>query len=199
MSSHHFVKEGQEPALLILEAISEGLAQPFLEWSPLVVVSFDALTDVKLWGTKVDALIVAADKLSSETEQWITEQEPLTLLISDPQHSVLFGALSYLVDQGERAVNVMCSCHDEHFKAAESFLPNIRVAFFDERFKWSNIPNGRFEKWVPAGASFAIRKIDPSQLIHSQGLHEGASGLESGVTGFIQISSLLPFWVAEAL
>ncbi|HTE32432.1 MAG TPA: hypothetical protein VK666_18755 [Chryseolinea sp.] len=198
MSSHHFVKEGQEPALLILEAISDGQAQPFLEWSPLVVVSFDALAEVRLWGTKVDALIVATNKLSPETEQWIKEQDPLTILISDPLHSILFAALSHLVEQGERAVNVMCSCNDEHFKTAESFLAKIHIALFDSRFKWSNVPNGRFEKWVPAGTTFAIRKIDQSQSIHSQGLHDRASGLESDVHGFIQISSLLPFWVAEA-
>ena len=43
MSSHHFVKEGQEPALLIMDALSLALIEPLLEWAPQVIVCENAL------------------------------------------------------------------------------------------------------------------------------------------------------------
>ncbi len=43
-------QEGQEPALVIIDALIDGRsAAPLLEWAPLVVVADTALVEVSLW------------------------------------------------------------------------------------------------------------------------------------------------------
>lgn len=55
MSSHHFVKENQEPALLILctEAIPFEKLQEILEWSPTVITTEGCIEKVLGWGIKM--------------------------------------------------------------------------------------------------------------------------------------------------
>ncbi len=66
MSSHHFVKEQQEPALLILE--TEGFdvdrISPLLEWVPTVLVSQNVVETVISWGVKVDVILSSESFLS---------------------------------------------------------------------------------------------------------------------------------------
>ncbi len=52
MSSHHFVKEGQEPALFILDNIPFHYAESLLEWVPLVMVADRALGKCVTLGNK---------------------------------------------------------------------------------------------------------------------------------------------------
>ena len=56
MSSHHFVKEDQEPALIIADAsaVSFEKIQELLEWSPTVIVMESSLEMVLSWGIKMD-------------------------------------------------------------------------------------------------------------------------------------------------
>ena len=50
MSSHHFVKEQQEPAVFILEVegISFETVAPLLEWSPTLLVAQEAVEVTKI-------------------------------------------------------------------------------------------------------------------------------------------------------
>src|SRR5690606_13901028 len=75
MSSHHFVKEGQEPALLILDEVDSSLVQPLLEWSPLVIVAEAAVHHVLAWGIKIDVLL-ASDEGIDELKIAMRDQAP---------------------------------------------------------------------------------------------------------------------------
>ena len=59
MSSHHIVREKQEPALIIAngEACSFDLLGQLLEWSPFVVVLDQAIHRVIELGIKIDVLL----------------------------------------------------------------------------------------------------------------------------------------------
>jgi len=62
MSSHHFVKEQQEPALLILDtSVSYETMSPLLEWSPTVLVTELAIDAVLSWGIKVDVILATSE------------------------------------------------------------------------------------------------------------------------------------------
>ena len=59
MSSHHIIREKQEPALLIVDLLDfdlENLGQ-LLEWSPTVIVLKDAVEKVYSLGLKIDVII----------------------------------------------------------------------------------------------------------------------------------------------
>ena len=59
MSSHHIVRDEQEPALLIDDpfALQLDFIELLLEWSPTVVVTANALDEVLHWGIKIDVVI----------------------------------------------------------------------------------------------------------------------------------------------
>ena len=59
MSSHHIVRDDQEPALIIANgaACSDEILGQLLEWSPLVVVLDSAMERVVNLGIKVDVLL----------------------------------------------------------------------------------------------------------------------------------------------
>lgn len=94
MSSHHFVKEGQEPPLIVLdwsERLME-LAQQLLEWQPKFVVAAHVLDHVVMDGFKPDAVLDFEGELpaflqpleSLETNSFFETLEAASfLLISD--------------------------------------------------------------------------------------------------------------------
>ncbi|MFT7427225.1 MAG: hypothetical protein ACI9O5_003185, partial [Algoriphagus sp.] len=78
MSSHHFVKEQQEPAVLILdpENIRFDQISGLFEWVPTILVSEKALDLVLSWGIKID-VIMASSVFQSENTQLLESQYPV--------------------------------------------------------------------------------------------------------------------------
>ena len=71
MSSHHFVKEGQEPALIIAngESCSYTLLTSLLEWCPYIVVLDGAYKRVEALQIKPDAIVGDFDSLDKIPEE----------------------------------------------------------------------------------------------------------------------------------
>jgi hypothetical protein len=65
MSSHHIVREKQEPALYIhdLGAFDEEYLGQILEWSPTLIVNGESYEKVISMGLKVDVILNAAEEL----------------------------------------------------------------------------------------------------------------------------------------
>ena len=155
MSSHHFVKEGQEPALFILDNIAFRYAESLLEWVPLVMVADSVLESVLQWGIKID--VVLQSKLSIELiEDLIKDQGPVETLHCDKDHIVTIG-LQYLAHNGFDAVNLLSVPDEIIFQEAEKSAHKLQVGIYSEQEKWSLISTGKFEKWMPAGSTLLIR------------------------------------------
>ena len=79
MSSHHIVRDDQEPALIIANgaACSDELLGQLLEWSPLVVVLDSAMVRVMEMDIKVDVLLGDFDA-DFEPEKYQTEKYVLS-------------------------------------------------------------------------------------------------------------------------
>src|SRR5690349_14901404 len=106
MSSHHFVKEGQEPALLILDPFALDPIEPLLEWAPLVVVVDQALEKVWHWGFKIDVVVTIPEQIEELTNR-VAHQMPLTILHSRTNESALTTALSFLKEKKQSSVNII--------------------------------------------------------------------------------------------
>ncbi len=99
MSSHHIVKEDQEPALIIADvnSVSPSLLNQLLEWNPIVMVSGESLSPVIQLGIKVDVLVVDEPK--------DLPQDHIRIL---PQITTFLDtALTYLVNRKCHAVNIL--------------------------------------------------------------------------------------------
>ena len=109
MSSHHVIRDKQEPALIIAngEACSEELLGQLLEWSPFVVVLDSAIHRVLDLGIKVDVLLGDFDR-NLDLEAIQARQYPLEIVHTPDQNKHdLDKAYEYLIEKGFPAVNVI--------------------------------------------------------------------------------------------
>jgi hypothetical protein len=195
MSSHHFVKEGQEPALLIVEALSFELAEPLLEWAPLVVVCDGALDEVLRWGIKIDIVMGEATQALSLQDKMM-EQAPVKILSYQPGEDPLENALHFLIASKNTAVNIMTGSVKNRLYLSKNF-PQIQIVLMDHDYKWS-LHTHTFEKWVPAGTSFLIHPNDPSQKFTFTGLISEDEHVTASVDGLIGIDSNNIFWIGQS-
>ena len=198
MSSHHFVREGQEPALFIADALSLALAEPLLEWAPFVVVTADAVDEVLQWGIKIDVVLgksgderLLADKLA--------HQQPVKIISYLPQDDLLLTGISLLNNAQSSAVNVMVSNPDRWF-ALSSGLLKFQVTLLTPEVRWSLIVRGPYEKWLSKSSMIRVHPQDPLQKIDVKGLVALQSSLFEAVhDGIVSVQSAKAFWIGEPI
>jgi hypothetical protein len=193
MSSHHFVKEGQEPALFILDALGLSHAENILEWAPLVIVHERALEDVLLWGIKIDVVIAESVHIESLTET-LAEQAPVKIL-TDENPSDIKSALGLLITLKQTSVYIMTDKPETVFNQVDLPVDQLQVNLLTSDWKWSYIPSGIFKKWMSKGTSMKFEGIDvlPDSLEIKGHLSEVISD------GIVEIKAFKPFWIAEKL
>lgn len=162
MSSHHIVKEKQEPALYIdkLGNFNEELLGQLLEWSPTLLVNADEYEKAISLGLKVDIIVGAEDA---------TETQENTLFILAPIDR-LQAAIAYLVSEKYSAVNSIGNVST--FDDVDHFLPTINLVLFTETLKSYAVKPG-FSIWKPAGTMF---KIDVISYFETGNLKPAANG-----------------------
>jgi hypothetical protein len=193
VSSHHFVKEGQEPALVILEAFSLQAVEPLLEWAPLVVVSEKIVDDVLRWGIKID--VVAAKKEHIEQlDSQLSDQGPVKFL--DYTGDLISAVFEFLIDKNQSAVTIVSNSYEDVIKASQPFGKKVNVSILTTTIRWSYIAVAHFKKWFPANSTLLIRAlasvhlINPSEQLISDRIVTTADGI-------ISLESSEGFWVGE--
>jgi hypothetical protein len=196
MSSHHFVKEGQEPALFIAEASSFNAIAPLLEWAPLVMVLDSTLDSVLSWGVKIDVLLVASDNVEN-LKAIILEQMPVTVLVYNKgQDPILFGLQKLIKDQ--KVVHIALHASHDIFQKVLSFTKQINIVLLDNDIRWVLV-NETFQKWLPAKSILHIKR-NPDQLITHTGLvQQSVDVFETHRDGNIILESPDVFWVGESI
>lgn len=166
MSSHHIVRDDQEPALIIANGAScsfELLGQ-LLEWSPIVVVLDNAIERVLQLDIKVDVLLGDFDG-DFNPEIYKEKQYPLEIVTTPNQDKTdLEKAFDYLIDKGHKAVNVVWATG----RRADHTITNItnivayrnklKIVILDDHSKIFLLPN-KFEKWYTANTPISLIPI----------------------------------------
>lgn len=196
MSSHHFVKEGQEPALFIADLVAVSHVEALLEWAPLVAALHTTVYDVILRGTKVDAVIVPIGEVDLFGQQ-LVDQAPIDIIPSVPGQELVAG-LHFLVKKGQRAVNIVAGEAMEIFSLALPFAGELRITVVDGRQKWSLV-DSRYRKWMPANQTLYIVKTDEHQHISHEGLQGRNTVFSTSAAGIATLSGDGLFWVGESL
>ncbi len=109
MSSHHFVRDKQEPALIIAngEECTNDLLNQLLEWNPYVLVLDGALDRVLLKGIKVDAVIGDFDSINVNRLSVDEEQQIEWLYAENQEFSDLEKGIQHLIKEGHKAANIV--------------------------------------------------------------------------------------------
>lgn len=177
MSSHHIVRDDQEPALIIANgaACSQELLGQLLEWSPYIIVLDSAMQRVTELGIKVDVLLGDFDD-NFNPEKYKDMQYPLEIVHTPDQNKTdLEKAFDYLIEKGFPAVNVVWATG----KRADHTITNItnivryrnklKIVILDDHSKVFLLPQ-KFEKWYTAGTPISLIPIGKVLGIHTKNL-----------------------------
>jgi thiamine pyrophosphokinase len=177
MSSHHIVRDDQEPALIIANgaSCSFDLLGQLLEWSPIVVVLDNAIDRVLQLDIKVDVLLGDFDN-DFDPEIYKEKQYPLEIVHTPNQDKTdLEKALDYLIEKGHKAVNIVWATG----KRADHTLTNItnivsyrnkiKIVMLDDNSKIFLLPN-KFEKWYTANTPISLIPVGKVTGITCQNL-----------------------------
>ena len=176
MSSHHIVREKQEPALFILDfdGFDEEYFGQLLEWSPTLIVAESCYEKIASMAIKIDAVIC-------ENNGSIHFQESIRFIYRSNSQSFLEKGMAFLIKEGYPAVNVIC----KHFNPVifTAYIDEINTVIFANHKKYYPIKSG-FNKWSLKNCSievynepfnyYGIKKIGTNNFIT----------LEDGFYGF---------------
>lgn len=177
MSSHHIVRDDQEPALIIAngEACSSDLLHQLLEWSPLVVVLDSAIERVLQLDIKVDVLLGDFDR-GFDALHYKERQYPIEIVYTPDQDKTdLEKAFDYLIERKIPAVNVIWATG----KRADHSITNmtnivrfkdlLKIVILDDYSKIFRLPH-KFEKWYPKDTILSLIPVGTVSGISSQNL-----------------------------
>ena len=140
MSSHHIIREKQEPALLVLsmDNFDDELFGQLLEWSPTVMAVGAVAEKLNAYGIKVDWIIGdMPDDIQSDVKILQVDGEP-----------VVKAALAYLVGNSYPSVNVVTD--EVVLDDYRDFIDRINLVILSANEKIYPVHSG-FSKWKPAG------------------------------------------------
>lgn len=208
MSSHHIIREKQEPALIIAngESCSEDLLGQLLEWSPFVVVLDNAIYRVLELGIKVDAWLGDFD-IQHDFEAIRERQHPLEIVHTPDQVKTdLEKAIDYLVEKGFPAANILWATGRRADHSITNitnlvrFKNKIRLVMFDDYSRIFPL-QGTFEKWYSAGTTISLIPVGVVNGIVTTGLkynlanetltigHRTGSSNEAEKDGFVTVTA----------
>lgn len=177
MSSHHIVRDDQEPALIIAngESCSSELLGQLLEWSPIVIVLDSAITRVLELGIKVDVLLGDFDR-NFNAYNYKDSQYPIEIVYTPNQNKTdLEKAFDYLIERKIPAVNVVWATG----RRADLTITNVtnivryqndlKIVILDDYSKIFQVPK-KFQKWYPAKTILSLIPIGSVDGISSENL-----------------------------
>jgi thiamine pyrophosphokinase len=177
MSSHHIVRDDQEPALIIAngaECNSELLGQ-LLEWSPLVVVLDTAIERVMKLDVKVDVLLGDFDR-NLDVEKYRKSQFPIEIIHTPNQNKTdLEKAFDYLIQRKIPAVNVVWATGKRadhtitNLTTIVTYRNKLKIVILDDHSKIYLLPN-KFEKWYTKNSIISLIPIGEVSGISTKNL-----------------------------
>lgn len=177
MSSHHIVRDTQEPALIIAngQACSRDLLDQLLEWNPLVMVLDGALSRVMELGIKIDMVLGDFDR-EFHPEQLLQYQFPVEIIHTpDQEKTDLEKGIDYLLSKGHSAINIIWATGFRADHTLNNMANLVRYAnkgtlvMYDDYSKIYVLPK-QFDKWYTAGTPLSLLPIGKVEGVSTSGL-----------------------------
>lgn len=189
MSSHHIVREKQEPALLVLSLneFSDELLGQLLEWSPTVITTPQTAESLVTYGIKIDYIIgdIVDEALQCDVK-----------LIPACDDTLTVTALNYLIANNHPAINVITD--ELNLADYMPYADKIDLVIFNDHQKIYAVNSG-FRKWKPAGETIDL--LSNAKELNLTGLNQvEGQKYKTTADGFFSISFNGPFlFIAEEI
>lgn len=163
MSSHHFVKDGQEPALIIANGARcrQQLVDELLEWCPFVVVLDGALQEVLDKGIAFNAVSGDFDSEKHPYEKTAHLHHVEIIPTPNQDFTDLQKGVEICLQRGYKNVHIIWGTG----KRSDHTLGNldliikmkdqVNLVFWDDFHKIYHTPSG-FKKWFPKGLGISL-------------------------------------------
>ncbi|WP_374948967.1 thiamine diphosphokinase [Mucilaginibacter sp.] len=180
MSSHHIIREKQEPALLILglDNFDDEFLGQLLEWSPTIITTPLTAEQMNSQGIRVD-IVISNDVLDVQSD--------VRLIKTDG--NVVATVLDFLIANDYKAVNIIT----DDFRT-EDFLryaDKINLVIFFGDKKIYPVTTG-FSKWKPAAEIITV--LSPFGSLQATGLTlSNAANYHTIADGFFTLRFNEPF------
>ena len=177
MSSHHIVRDDQEPALIIANGAecSSDLLGQLLEWSPFIIVLDNAIERVIKLDLKIDVLLGDFDE-DFDTEYYKEKQFPLEIVNTPDQNKTdLEKAFDYLMERKIPAVNVVWATGKRadhtitNLTSLVQYRNKLKIVILDDHSKVFLLPTN-FQKWYTAKTIISLIPIGKVSGITTQNL-----------------------------
>lgn len=177
MSSHHIVKDDQEPALIIANGAACGaeLMGQLLEWSPWIIVLDSAIDRVLDLNIKVDVLLGDFDR-NIDLEKIKERQYPIEIVHTPDQNKTdLEKAFDFLIERKFPAVNVIWATGKRadhtitNITLLAKFRNQLKIVLFDDHSKIFLLPK-KYQKWYPQHTTLSLIPIGIVEGIHTDNL-----------------------------
>lgn len=178
MSSHHIVRDQQEPALIIhlLSKFPVGTLHSLLEWSPTVVCVENSIEQYTTYGHKLDVAVVSFENIEFWKKE-LQNQQPVDVLGITDDHS-LHKSLEILNERGHRAINIIT---EDQFVFSiihelQKWLEQVDLVIYSETSRYVIQKTYLFQKWMPAGSQLFIRPIVEDSEFSTSGFNTNVKG-----------------------
>lgn len=190
MSSHHVVKDKQEPALIIAngESCSMELLGQLLEWSPTVLVLDGAAHRVEELGIKIDVLLGDFDGLTTLHEIEL-RQQPIRIIHTPDQHATdLEKSIEWLIQEGYPSANIVWATGRRADHTVNNMMSlfkysgKIDLVLLDDYSRVFFLPKS-YKKWYPAETIISLIPFGLVSGVSIKGLEYllNKEDLESGI------------------
>lgn len=191
MSSHHFVREGQEPALLIMGQTTFSSIEGLLEWAPTILVTQEMLEKVLSWGIRTDAVIGKAGDGENIAELLREGQIVDILAAADPVDV----AVEYLLNLRQTQLAIITDSFSGIKTVVESQLDKIEIVVFEEDLRWIPIKR-EFRKWSAKSSKYRILAAENASFV-VDGLVSELEFFAASADGMITIQPTGSVWLGE--
>ena len=177
MSSHHIVRDDQEPALIIANGAecSRELLGQLLEWSPLVIVLDSAIERAITLEIKIDVLLGDFDR-NFDANYYKEIQYPIEIIkIIDQNKTDLEKAFDYLIERKIPAVNVVWATGKRadhtitNLTTLAQYREKLKIVILDDHSKVFLLSK-KFEKWYTKNTPISLIPIGNVEGIHTKNL-----------------------------
>lgn len=208
MSSHHIVRDNQEPALIIANGAdcSDILLQQLMEWSPYVLALDGAVHRLLARNIRFDAWLGDFDSGLGVDELALLGMGDIQKIWAEDQEKTdLQKGIEFLISKGHAAANIIWGTGrraDHTFNNMATlwrYSDRITLSILDDHSRVYPLAK-QFKKWYPAGTQVSLIPVGTAHGIVSKNLkfplenltlelpHSTGSSNEVAADGFVEIT-----------
>jgi thiamine pyrophosphokinase len=178
MSSHHIVRDNQEPALIIANGADCGddLLQQLMEWSPYVLALDGAVHRLLERNIRFDAWLGDFDSGAGVDEMALSKMGDIQRIWAEDQDKTdLEKGIEFLISKGHVAANIIWGTgrRADHtinnMATLWRYHDQITLSLLDDHSRVYPL-NRQFKKWYPAGTAISLIPVGYASGINSSNL-----------------------------